>query len=77
MGFATEIKDTTNIGIIGVSYDASESIASQSGGTPYPSFMTELVAQGVISTRAYSLWLNDQGASCFFILRILTTDRRR
>jgi hypothetical protein len=47
-------------GIIGVGFDSNEAIVDnpQSQG-PYPNIISQMVLQDVISTRAYSLWLND------------------
>lgn len=45
-------------GIMGIGFDLDESIAARNG-TTYPNFVDLLVTQGLINTRAYSLWLND------------------
>ena len=55
------------IGIMGIGYQAGESIAETEGLT-YPSFVSELVRQGHISSLAYSLWLNDIQANTGSIL---------
>jgi hypothetical protein len=55
------------IGIMGIGYQAGESIAETEGLT-YPSFVSELVEQGQISSLAYSLWLNDVKANTGSIL---------
>jgi hypothetical protein len=47
-------------GIMGIGFDADESIAF-SGGKPYPNIIDVMVQQNIISTRAYSLWLDDLG----------------
>ncbi|OAA61653.1 aspartic-type endopeptidase [Niveomyces insectorum RCEF 264] len=52
MGYATETVRGT--GIIGVSFASSES-----SNTTYPNLMEVFVAQGLISTMAFSLYLND------------------
>jgi hypothetical protein len=47
-------------GIVGVGFDSGEAIVSQSNGqSGYPNIISQMVLQGLISTRAYSLWLND------------------
>jgi hypothetical protein len=53
--------DTTPFqGIIGVAFDSGEAIVAQSNGQyGYPNIISQMVLQNVISTRAYSLWLND------------------
>lgn len=54
--------DGFTTGIMGIGFDAGESIVIQ-GGQPYPNIIDMMVAQGIIQTRAYSLWLNDQAAN--------------
>jgi len=61
MAVAEEAEDFTT-GIMGIGFDAGESIVIQ-GGQPYPNIIEVMVAQGIIQTRAYSLWLNDQAAN--------------
>jgi hypothetical protein len=48
-------------GIIGVGFDNGEAIVNSQGQGAYPDIISQMVNQGVISTRAYSLWLNDLG----------------
>lgn len=58
MGLA--LSATRGLGIMGIGYDADESITQ--GGNPdavYPNIISQLKDQGVVSTLAYSLWLND------------------
>ena len=57
MGLA--LQATRPIGIMGIGYDADESIAVESPTDIYPNVVSQLKAQGFISTLAYSLWLND------------------
>ena len=52
MGYATEVVRGT--GIMGVSYSASVSTTEV-----YPNLIDEFVTQGLIATKAYSLYLND------------------
>lgn len=47
------------LGIMGIGYDENESIAAQDPDLVYPNVVSQLEAQGEISTSAYSLWLND------------------
>lgn len=61
-------QDTTSDfqGIVGVGFDVGEAIYSQTAtstqaGITYPNIISQLVNQGFIKTRAYSLWLNDRG----------------
>ena len=46
-------------GIMGIGYDAGESISAVSPDDVYPNIVSQLVNQGYINTLAYSLWLND------------------
>lgn len=55
------------IGIMGIGYQAGESIAETEGLT-YPGIVNQLVSQGEISSLAYSLWLNDVEANTGTIL---------
>jgi hypothetical protein len=62
MGLAK--KTTTGSGLIGIGYSINEAIV-QSGNskTPYPSIMDTLVAQNLISTKTYSLYLNSYSSN--------------
>ena len=55
------------IGIMGIGYQAGESIAKTKALT-YPGIVNQLVSQGEISSLAYSLWLNDVEANTGSIL---------
>ena len=57
MGLA--LKATRGFGIMGIGYDADESVADPR--EEYPNIIAQLQAQGFINTLAYSLWLNDLG----------------
>lgn len=46
-------------GIMGIGYDADESISEVNPDAVYPNVVSQLVNQGYINTLAYSLWLND------------------
>ena len=47
-------------GIMGIGFDSDESIAASSGEqTVYKNLIDELMAQGLIGSKSYSLWLND------------------
>lgn len=68
MGLATKANEpgsdgtTPFQGIMGVGFDSGEAIVSETNGqSSYPNVISQMVAQGVISTRSYSLWLNDLG----------------
>lgn len=57
MGLA--IQATRGLGIMGIGYDAHESIAATDPKGIYPNIISQLRNQSVINTLAYSLWLND------------------
>lgn len=57
MGLATEA--TIASGIMGIGYDAGESIAEQQPDEIYPNVISQMKDQGYINTLVYSLWLND------------------
>lgn len=44
-------------GIMGIGFDTDESLPP--GKKTYPNIVDEMMTQGLISTRAYSLWLDD------------------
>jgi hypothetical protein len=56
MGLA--LNTTDNIGIMGIGFVASE---GNGEATPYPNLVDTLVSQNMISTQAYSVWLDDVG----------------
>jgi hypothetical protein len=53
-------------GIVGVGFNTGEAIFAQQGIT-YPNVISQLQAQGLITTKAYSLWLNDRGMYLQFL----------
>jgi len=59
-GWAAMIKRQKLMGCPGIDYDTFES-AAESGAIdkPYPNIIDEMLSQGVIERRAYSLWLDD------------------
>lgn len=61
MGLA--LKTTTGVGIMGIGYDTDE--ASK---TEYPSIIDQMVSQGLINTKLYSLYLDDLASSTGSIL---------
>lgn len=58
MAVATDAK-VVPTGIMGIGFDTDESIVVEDHSKPYPNIVDLMVEQGLISTRAYSLWLND------------------
>lgn len=61
VGLAT--RASRALGIMGIGYSADESIATNDPSSAYPNIINQLKNQGVTSTLAYSLWLNDLGTS--------------
>ena len=59
MAVATQA-DHEPTGIMGIGYDTNEATISN-GGSQYLSVVDQMVSQGWIQTRAYSLYLNDLG----------------
>lgn len=77
MGIAEKVDTTLGIGIMGISFTADESSNSPSrarlGLNPpnaftYPSVLDNLVSQGKIRSRSYSLWLDDLNSTTGTIL---------
>lgn len=67
MAYATDAKFVPT-GVMGIGFDTNEAITEENG-EPYPNFIDVLKSENVISTKAYSLWLNDldsQTGSCLF-----------
>ena len=56
---AVATKTSTNTGLIGIGYDSNESGVSNDLVVEHYGFVDALVGGGYISTRAYSLWLDD------------------
>jgi hypothetical protein len=52
------LNTTENIGIMGIGFVADE---DNGEATPYPNLVDTLVSQNIISTQAYSVWLDDVG----------------
>ena len=59
MGLA--LQATREFGIMGIGYNADESISAVDPEQVYDNIISQLVDQGYINTLAYSLWLNDLG----------------
>jgi hypothetical protein len=55
---------TTGSGLMGIGYDVNEhSVTSGASTTPYKSIVDTMLDQGLINTKSYSLYLDDQTAS--------------
>ena len=59
---------TATEGILGVGYELDEAQAGSSGKGVYPNVPAKMVADNLISSNAYSLWLNDLNANTGNIL---------
>jgi hypothetical protein len=57
MAVAYEVSEVPT-GIMGVGFASNEAIVSE-GGKAYNSIVDTMVSEGVIGSKAYSLWLND------------------
>lgn len=66
MGLA--LQSDRAFGIMGIGYDADESISAVNPDAVYPNVVSQLVNQGYINTLAYSLWLNDLGMTTVTLL---------
>lgn len=60
--FGIGYESSTDDGILGIGYMANE-VQVAYGGQPYPNLPQSLVDEGFINTNAYSIWLNDVGAT--------------
>ncbi|KUJ13704.1 acid protease [Mollisia scopiformis] len=62
MGLAYNV--TLQTGLMGIGYDKNEASDSTDGdGFIYPSIIDQMMSQGLINTKSYSLYLNDYEAS--------------
>jgi hypothetical protein len=66
--FGIGYESTSPEGILGVGYQLNEVQVQRAGGQVYNNLPAQLVADGLISSNAYSLWLNDLDASTGNIL---------
>jgi hypothetical protein len=63
MQFGVGLDATSTEGVMGVGYRLNEAILQFPGGQPYPNLVDQLVSQGFIQSRTYSLYLDDISAS--------------
>ncbi|EGD96316.1 aspartyl protease [Trichophyton tonsurans CBS 112818] len=61
--FAIGHTSSSPLGVLGIGYEAGEAQVTRSGDESYPNLPAALVKAGHIRSNAYSLWLNDLGAS--------------
>jgi hypothetical protein len=63
MGLA--FQTTVGYGLMGIGYDVNEAAST---GAKYPNLIDQLVTQGLINAKVYSLYLNDRGSSTGSVL---------
>lgn len=61
MALATKAQSIPT-GIMGIGFDTDESIVSN-GGQSYPSIIDTMVSENIISSKSYSLYLDDLSKS--------------
>ncbi|CCX16180.1 aspartic peptidase domain-containing protein [Pyronema domesticum] len=60
--FAIGLESTSTEGIMGIGFETNQVAVQRLGKSPYPGLTRLMVEQGLIKSRAYSLWLNDLDA---------------
>ncbi|KAF3935767.1 Candidapepsin-8 [Dactylella cylindrospora] len=65
--FGIGFEGTSEEGILGIGFEGRQS-GVQRGESQYPGLVTQMVAQDLINSRAYSVWLNDLNAESGEIL---------
>lgn len=65
--FGIGFEGTSDEGVLGIGFERRQSRVNQ-GLEPYPGLVTQMVAQELINSRAYSVWLNDLNAAAGEIL---------
>lgn len=63
MQFGIGLDSSTPTNILGIGYESNEAQSANEGEGTYKNLPAMLVSNGVISSNAYSLWLNDLSAS--------------
>jgi len=66
--FGIGYNSTNAQGILGIGYPINEVQVGRAGKQPYPNLPAQMVADGMIQSNAYSLWLNDLDANTGNIL---------
>lgn len=59
------------VGIMGIGFDTDESLVTNNDSSPYPNLIDVMVNQNLINSRAYSLYLDDQGTRAMVFSRLL------
>jgi hypothetical protein len=50
---------TSGVGVIGIGYNINEASITSFTSIPYPNLVDQMVSQGLINTKSYSLYLDD------------------
>lgn len=50
---------TSGVGVIGIGYNINEASMTSFTSVPYPNLVDQMVSQGLINTKSYSLYLDD------------------
>jgi hypothetical protein len=66
--FGIAYSSTDPQGDLGIGYPSGESLVTNDGKAAYNNFPEQMIAQGLINSNAYSIWLNDLNASSGSIL---------
>ncbi|GAO14063.1 uncharacterized protein UV8b_06462 [Ustilaginoidea virens] len=66
--FGIGYRSTAQQNVLGLGYPANEAQVTDLGMQPYQNLLPRMRAQGVVSSDAFSLWLNDLGAATGSIL---------
>lgn len=70
--FGIGLSSSSTEGIMGIGFSLNEVQVQRLGKDPYRNLVDVMVDQGLIKSRAYSLWLNDLGTSLFHTRRSLS-----
>lgn len=71
--FGIGLESTSTEGIMGIGFEQNQVQVQRLGKDPYPGLTDLMVQQGLIQSRAYSLWLNDLGMyELYFAIMFLT-----
>ncbi|KAL1896181.1 hypothetical protein Sste5346_004924 [Sporothrix stenoceras] len=66
--FGIGYSSSSSQGILGIGYEVNEVQVGRAGKAAYPNLPAQMVADGVIQSNSYSLWLNDLDADTGSIL---------
>ena len=66
--FGIGYSSTSSQGILGIGYEINEVQVGRAQKSPYKNLPSQMVADGLIQSKAFSLWLNDLGSNTGSIL---------